>query len=201
MTNQKTYCPCGHEEDGDKHACVITQGRRDAEIGRLRAALALLTNGYKYSAEVCNIARAALTQSAVEPTPNATPGAALLAEDSHGQVASLQGSGGCSEQPQSPSDTLAQFLNNALPKWSPLWAEYRALVGHPPVAPQRGTLEPPGEKHGEGADTGVEVVPHGVIYDKLGWLCSQCGGWNHARDAHCTHTHPRLPEKSKGDST
>lgn len=34
-----------------------------------------------------------------------------------------------------------------------------------------------------------EPTPHGVIYDRLGWVCSICGGWNHARDKGCTHTH------------
>ena len=37
--------------------------------------------------------------------------------------------------------------------------------------------------------TSDEPTPHGVIYDRLGWLCSVCGGWNHARDKLCTHTH------------
>lgn len=30
---------------------------------------------------------------------------------------------------------------------------------------------------------------HAVQYDKVGWLCSVCGGWNHPSDLHCTHTH------------
>lgn len=31
--------------------------------------------------------------------------------------------------------------------------------------------------------------PHNVEYDKLGWICSVCNGWNHSRDRLCTHTH------------
>jgi hypothetical protein len=39
------------------------------EVERLKAALRLLDNGFKYSADVCNIARGALAQSAHEPLP------------------------------------------------------------------------------------------------------------------------------------
>jgi len=38
------------------------------EIERLKAALRLLDNGFKYSTEVCNIARGALAQSSHEPS-------------------------------------------------------------------------------------------------------------------------------------
>jgi hypothetical protein len=29
----------------------------------------------------------------------------------------------------------------------------------------------------------------GAIFDRLGWICSVCHGWNHHQDVHCTHTH------------
>jgi hypothetical protein len=50
------------------------------EIERLRAALRILTNGFRYPTEVCNIARGALAQSASEPTPQLTPVEQLLVE-------------------------------------------------------------------------------------------------------------------------
>lgn len=30
---------------------------------------------------------------------------------------------------------------------------------------------------------------HGVIFDRLGWVCSICGGWNTAKYAVCIHPH------------
>jgi hypothetical protein len=36
---------------------------------------------------------------------------------------------------------------------------------------------------------------HGLIYDRDGWVCSVCHGWNHSRDKHCTHTHRAIQTK------
>lgn len=45
--------------------------------------------------------------------------------------------------------------------------------------------------------SGEPASGHGIIYDRPGWLCSICGGWNHLRDSHCTHTHAvRSAEKA-----
>lgn len=46
-------------------------GEQEQEIERLKAALRILTNGNKYSTEVCNIARGTLAQSDHEPSCNA----------------------------------------------------------------------------------------------------------------------------------
>lgn len=30
---------------------------------------------------------------------------------------------------------------------------------------------------------------HGMLLDRMGWICSVCYGWNHPQYAQCTHTH------------
>jgi hypothetical protein len=32
-------------------------------------------------------------------------------------------------------------------------------------------------------------MPHGVVYDRPGWLCSICGFWNNIKDRHCAGIH------------
>lgn len=34
-----------------------------------------------------------------------------------------------------------------------------------------------------------QPTPHGVIYDKPGWICSVCGFWNNIKDRICAGIH------------
>lgn len=38
-------------------------------------------------------------------------------------------------------------------------------------------------------ETSDGPTPHHVQYDKTGWLCSVCGGWNRATRMDCCHPH------------
>jgi hypothetical protein len=76
------------------------------EVGRLKAALRLLDNGFKYSAEVCNIARGALAQSSHESNQD---GRQTPAPSGH---AGLGTAGGASSLHQPPSEPGAAPLSN-----------------------------------------------------------------------------------------
>lgn len=38
-------------------------------------------------------------------------------------------------------------------------------------------------------ETSAGPAPHGVVYDKPGWICSICGFWNNIKDNHCAGIH------------
>jgi hypothetical protein len=41
---------------------------------------------------------------------------------------------------------------------------------------------------GESTHEPIPVV-HGVVYDRGGWICSMCHGWNCLKQKHCQHAH------------
>ena len=72
MTNE-VYCPCGHVEDGDKHACPITHGRLQAEIARLQ----------KHNDELLRLSERRAYRT-VEPSDGSAPFCKCQAEECHG---------------------------------------------------------------------------------------------------------------------
>lgn len=51
-------------------------------------------------------------------------------------------------------------------------------------------------------ETPAGPVPHGVVYDKSGWICSVCGFWNNIKDNHCAGIHLQsdgASEKASGE--
>jgi hypothetical protein len=39
----------------------------------------------------------------------------------------------------------------------------------------------------------TEPIPHHIRFDRLGWMCSICAGWNDAQHVHCIHPHVAKP--------
>lgn len=94
----------------------------------------------------------------------------------------------------------------------PLGKELEAILATPAPPASNEYLPTPGEhcKHQSEPRNGwclqcvhrylaaTGPAPHGVVYDKPGWLCSVCGFWNNIRDNHCAGIHlqghdPRPP--------
>jgi len=42
-------------------------------------------------------------------------------------------------------------------------------------------------------DETTEPIPHHIRFDRLGWMCSICAGWNDAQHVHCIHPHVAKP--------
>ena len=41
---------------------------------------------------------------------------------------------------------------------------------------------------------------HGAVYDRIGWICSVCHGWNPAQNVHCTYPHVANPPADTAES-
>lgn len=65
--------PCHAANPTTWHCMTLANGCQHCEIERLREALTKLTNGYKYPAEVCQIARAALSGDSSAPETSTAP--------------------------------------------------------------------------------------------------------------------------------
>lgn len=60
-----------------------------------------------------------------------------------------------------------------------LCAEIKAVLADEPSAKAMPSCRP-------------DPVPHSVLYDVAGWLCSVCGGWNAIHRKVCHHDHSSL---------